>query len=69
MVQPLLVFMMPEGVLEMSQLNNFLYKLQASQPIQYYAFGNGTYKAGYLRREYCEWSVVLLFFIADSCLS
>ncbi len=39
------------GVLEMSQLDNFRYELQANQPIQYIAFGDGAYNAAYLRRE------------------
>jgi hypothetical protein len=39
------------GVLEMSQLDNFLYELQAGQPFQYIAFGDGAYNVAYLRRE------------------
>ncbi len=44
------------GVLQMSQLDNFLVALQAGQPTQYYAFGDGAYTANYLERK----SVVLL---------
>jgi hypothetical protein len=44
------------GVLQMSQLDNFLVALQAGQPTQYYAFGDGAYNANYLERK----SVVLL---------
>ncbi len=39
------------GVLQMSQLNNFLVALQAGQPTQYYAFGDGAYNANYLEHK------------------
>ena len=39
------------GVLQMSQLDNFLVALQAGQPTQYYAFGDGAYNANYLERK------------------
>jgi hypothetical protein len=49
------------GVMQMSNLDNFLTELQADQPNKYIAFGDGAYNANYLNCEYilsyCCWCV------------
>ena len=48
------------GVLQMSNLDNFLTVLQADQPEKYIAFGDSAYSANYLNCEYYYNSLVII---------